>query len=74
MLYFLVAMVQEEDIHDLLDESEESLTDTAIAYELADSGDNVSQVKGDVRSTLVKMMNERKVTQNDLRFKLRESD
>lgn len=63
-------MVQEEDIQDLLEEAEDSMTDSAIAHELADQDSDISRVKGQVRSTLVRMMNERSVSSEGLEYKI----
>lgn len=63
-------MVQEQDIRDLLEESDDPMTDSAIAYELADTDDSMSQVKGQVRSTLVRMMNERSIISEGLKYNI----
>lgn len=67
-------MVQEKDIRDLLEEKEESMTDSAIAHELADRDDSLSEVKGQVRSTLVRMMNERSIVTEGLKYKIEDED
>lgn len=67
-------MVQENDIRDLLEESDDPMTDSAIAHELSESEDSMAEVKGQVRSTLVRMMNERSIISEGLKYNIESED